>query len=77
MEPAVIEVDLVPAEIDRFAGAESVAVHHGDEEPIAEAMPADFFGCVFEALDFFGGQVLARADVGVPGFGRRTGCLFR
>jgi hypothetical protein len=64
---------LFPLEVDGFANAEAVAVHHGDKESVAEAIARWFFCSFPDALHFFRREILAFTDVCVSRLDGRMG----
>src|SRR5215207_8708947 len=64
VQQAVLEVDLVPAERAQLGDAQSMSI--GDPDHGGIAVPIPVLPCGGdEALDFFGGQVLAGAALGL------------
>jgi len=62
---------LVPLKIDRFADAQSMAVHHHDEQVVAVGV-ASGCGGIAERDGFFLGEVFAGSGVDVARLGRRA-----
>lgn len=71
MEETVVEIELFPAEVDKFTNAQTVAIADEDEESVSGAVTAGRFGGVNQQFDFIQGQVFARALFSVGDFGRR------
>src|SRR6266852_5776280 len=65
MEESLLQVELIPPQINEFGDAQAMPIGQENHRVIAQAMSADTPGCLAEAFDLGGGQVLPRADVSV------------
>jgi hypothetical protein len=67
VEEALVEVELVPAHGDELGDAQAVAVGEEDGGGVAVAVAAAArAGGLDQPPDLLGGEVLARAHIGIP-----------
>ncbi len=59
MQPALVELDLVPLEAADLACSQAVAIGDQDHGGIAMTVPADLAGSIHELLDLALGEIAA------------------